>query len=73
MSPQQALDIRRMEFKQQMKERKELDKYLRKQARKDRLFSRPKGSFKSKKKKALGMACRPGAEEPAGGCLLCPS
>tara|TARA_R100000808_G_C2153787_1_gene164337 strand:+ start:142 stop:1281 length:1140 start_codon:yes stop_codon:yes gene_type:complete len=52
MSPQQALNIRRMEFKQQMKERKELDKYLRKQARKDRLFSRPKGSFKSKKKKA---------------------
>lgn len=52
MSPGQALNIRQMEFKQQMKERKELDKYMRKQARKERLLSRPGGSFKSKKKKA---------------------
>lgn len=52
MSPQQALNIRQMEFKQQMEERKELDKYMRKQARKERIRNRPRGSFKSKKKKA---------------------
>tara|TARA_Y100000593_G_scaffold46554_1_gene88450 strand:+ start:986 stop:1654 length:669 start_codon:yes stop_codon:yes gene_type:complete len=49
---EEDLKRRKAEFEQQMAERKELDKYMRKQARKERLLSRPGGSFESKKKKA---------------------
>ena len=49
---EEDLKRRKAEFKQQMAEMKEMDKYERKKARKERLLSRPGGSFKSKKKKA---------------------
>lgn len=51
-TPEEALEIRRMEFEQQMAERKATDKYDRKMARKERIRNRPRGSFKSKRKRA---------------------
>lgn len=51
-TPEEALEIRRMEFAQRMAERKATDKYDRKQARRDRIRNRPRGSFKSKKRRA---------------------